>query len=258
MMMPFSNSGSSLFDMNAASHVSVPPAPTHPVDGSPPRLSILPSDDSETLMDSDSTFSCHGSPTTALTPSSVSKRKRYIVDPVLLSPLAVLDPSSSNSPSPSKKARQSQYATPLQNTSYNSDLQQNPMSHQPDGRDFREGTSLHDSLSGQDSFVTDMESCLDSILNQLADETQRREALQETYASGLFGEPSVENSEYLFPSEATEFFPESYDHAALDDELSQSLFEERCEYDSPPSGFADWVWQFNRSISQGASPMAYF
>jgi hypothetical protein len=122
------------------------------------------------------------------------------------------------------------------------------MSHQPDGKDFREGTSLHDSLSGRDSFVTDMESCLDSILNQLADETQRREALQETYASGLFGEPSVENSEYLFPSEATEFFPKSYDHAALDDELSQSLFEERCEYDSPPSGFADWVWQFNRSI----------
>ncbi|KAJ6569233.1 hypothetical protein B0H19DRAFT_692169 [Mycena capillaripes] len=163
----------------------------------------------------------------ALTTASALKRKQHALDYAFLSPLSILDPSSlsSTGPSPSKKSRQSQHSTPHHNPPDTSELSQS------EEMEFSEaGTSLPlESPLERDSFVADLESCLDSILNQLADDTRQRESSQESYTLSLSGivsdSPPAENSALSFHDNAADFALNLYDNAS--DELSQSLFDTR-------------------------------
>ncbi|KAJ7825181.1 hypothetical protein B0H14DRAFT_2821083 [Mycena olivaceomarginata] len=80
----------------------------------------------------------------------------------------------------------------------------------------------------QDGFVTDteMESFLESILNELAEENQQRGARQERYASdsldGVSIDFSAPNSAPSSPNTTTNLFLSSYDNAS-DDESSENL-----------------------------------
>jgi hypothetical protein len=77
-----------------------------------------------------------------------------------------------------------------------------------------------------------MESFLGSILNELAEETQQREAQQESYYAsdsldGVSIDFSAPNSAPSSPSTTTNLFLSSYDNAS-DDESSENLLN-RCE-----------------------------
>ncbi|KAJ7073472.1 hypothetical protein B0H15DRAFT_61585 [Mycena belliarum] len=185
------------------SSIELQPAPVAliPSSGSPlSELSDTSSDD-DTLMEWSGSYPTAGS---SPSPASPLKRKRLVVDHVLLSPLTALpgrkDTGLNGGPSPNKKL--------ILETEY---------------RDREAATSpTPNSASERDAFVVDMESCLDSILNQLADEAQRREALQEMYASGSYSVTHDGAEDADFESEAnTALFLGSYD--VSDDESTQNL-----------------------------------
>ncbi|KAJ7700298.1 hypothetical protein B0H16DRAFT_1642856 [Mycena metata] len=193
-----------------------------------------PLSDDDTLMDWDRSSPSHSSVSpTAPTSHSPLKRKRIVMDCVFLLPHSLLnDESATNlSPddsSPRKKSRLALPTTP-RHISRNIALRV-PESSQQLERTFRDaGTSPppeSESPSDRDSFVTDMESCLDSILNQLAGETQRREVLQEQYASFAVASDSLEEEEPASSPTPTDFFLSSSKAISDDeDELSRNMFD---------------------------------
>ncbi|KAJ7022972.1 hypothetical protein C8F04DRAFT_1136322 [Mycena alexandri] len=160
-----------------------------------------PLSDDDTLMDWDGSSPPHAS-VSPTTPSSHSplKRKQFVMDYVFLSP-----------PTPRRSLRHiGPQVTELS---------------QPLERTFRDaGTSPPpESPSDRDSFVADMESCLDSILNQLAEETQRRAVLQQYASFASVPDSPAEEIPASSPT-PTDFFLNSSD-AISDDELSQNMFE---------------------------------
>ncbi|KAF7340324.1 hypothetical protein MVEN_01951500 [Mycena venus] len=215
-------------------------------DGSIPHPGVtaaIPVDPSSPISDSSSSgedivWNGEDSSITAQSPSASSalKRKRYILDHVLLSPSgsSTLDsiPAPDTDPSPRKKSRQSQNATPRE---YQGPLQRTAElsgQFQPDGRNLHEaGAEIPPPNSTQeerDSFLIDMENCLESILNELAEETQQRESLQERYASELFRPVSdisgTASPISVLPTATYSFLP-AHGSDASDDELSQNLFD---------------------------------
>ncbi|KAJ7139214.1 hypothetical protein C8R44DRAFT_301928 [Mycena epipterygia] len=187
-----------------------------------------------TLMDWTGSVPNQGSYTS---PISALKRKRLVLDYVLVPPVSALDigrkdtTSSRDYSSPHKKARHAatqSIVTSRRNPRRNSAIQKN--SQQPDRKDFREAATSPppESPSERDTFVADMESCLNSILNQLAEDTQRRESMQQMYASGSFGvvsEPADDRLLFTMPENHQEHpFLDSYDDIS-GDELSQTLLE---------------------------------
>jgi hypothetical protein len=94
------------------------------------------------------------------------------------------------------------------------------------------GASSLESPTEQDGFVTDtdMENFLESILNELAEETQERNAQQESYTSDPLDsvpDSSAQNSLPSSPNTTTNLFLSSYDNV-FDDESSENLLN-RCE-----------------------------
>ncbi|KAJ7825190.1 hypothetical protein B0H14DRAFT_3145408 [Mycena olivaceomarginata] len=98
----------------------------------------------------------------------------------------------------------------------------------------------------QDGFVTDteMESFLESILNELAEENQQREAQQESYASDSLDvvskDFSAPNSAPSSPTTTTNLFLSSYDNAS-DDESSENLLN---RYERRYSFFAGFKFTY--------------
>ncbi|KAJ7740979.1 hypothetical protein B0H14DRAFT_2989652 [Mycena olivaceomarginata] len=86
------------------------------------------------------------------------------------------------------------------------------------------GASPPESPTEQDGFVTDtdMENFLESILNELAEETQQRNAQQESYPLDSAPDSSAQNSLPSSPSTTTNLFLSSYDNV-FDDESSENL-----------------------------------
>ncbi|KAJ6531654.1 hypothetical protein DFH09DRAFT_1370472 [Mycena vulgaris] len=206
-----------------------------PTFGSP--LSELPSD-YDPPMNWTASSPSHGPSTTTSMPTSAPKRKRFILDYVLLTPRSALENGhqmavSSDGPSPNKRARHITLSSPRRNPRRNPGAQhiqesRQQLNTQPLRAAATSPPPKSPSDSERDTFVTDMGNCLDSILNQLAEETQRREALQQMYASGSFGVPSDTANDVFLPSFADSTEPDPfldwYDEVS-DDELSQNLFE---------------------------------
>ncbi|KAJ6620155.1 hypothetical protein B0H10DRAFT_2022977 [Mycena sp. CBHHK59/15] len=194
-------------------------------------LTELPSED-ETLMDFSSSLPSRIISAAQSSPSPALKRKRFKFDHVLLPTLLSLQtPKISTNLEPEdsppvKKIRRSQSASPVPSSP------RHTISHLRDQTasgdlDEEHTFSPPDPLSTRDTFVTDIESCLDSILNQLAEEIQRREALHQVYASVSYNtvDDAASNTDF---SIATDFEEEPFisPHAdASDDELSMNLFE---------------------------------
>jgi hypothetical protein len=126
---------------------------------------------------------------------------------------SLLSSSESNSalgPAPSKRARRSR-------TAGATGVGESPPPESP---------------TEQDGFVTDtdMENFLESILNELAEETQQRNAQQESYTPDPLDavpDSSAQNSLPSSPSTTTNLFLSSYDNM-VDDESSENLLN-RCE-----------------------------
>ncbi|KAJ7206965.1 hypothetical protein B0H12DRAFT_1159152 [Mycena haematopus] len=190
------------------------------------------------LVYPDVLMSPDGPDETYSTPSTSLKRKQNTLDSVLLSPLYILDPTSAMGPSPNKKARQHPQG--------NSDLRSAQSGRNP-GRNFGDteverSPPLWSPLdSERDGFVPDIESSLESILNQLAeDENQRREQ-QERYVSSLSGvvsDSSGQNTPVSIPNPSTDVFLPS-DAETSDDELLQNLFDDFQSLNLEPESYAD-------------------
>ncbi|KAJ7474235.1 hypothetical protein FB451DRAFT_286021 [Mycena latifolia] len=219
----------------SADWIELPDEFQHHPPGSSPKLGSPLSEMSETPSEDDSLMDW-SSPSQGSSTSPL-KRKRFILDHVPLSPLSALDSTriptaSPDDPSPNKKVRQSQATTPRRDLRRNSGEQRISEPLETEEREFSEAamSPSPDSPSERDPFVADLENCLDSILNELAEETQRREALQEMYASGSFsGSVTSYTADEGFPfsfsdDSAPDMFFDSYDDGS-DDELSQNLFE---------------------------------
>ncbi|KAJ7152571.1 hypothetical protein C8R46DRAFT_1121551 [Mycena filopes] len=163
------------------------------------------------------------------TAQSPLKRKRMVMDYVLMSPRSLLNDQAKSSssadpddPPPRKKNPvQLAFRRPTTQCATFRDIDVATLPSPPESpiSDWR------------DSVGADLESSLDAILNQLADETQRREALQEQYAAFGDGEPSTEQ-----PREPPSLSPTLH---TSNDDLQESLAagmdaELRSQFDELP------------------------
>ncbi|KAJ7447913.1 hypothetical protein B0H11DRAFT_351219 [Mycena galericulata] len=199
------------------------------------------SDSDDTLMDWTSSPS-HETSSTAPGSASPLKRKRVVLDYVSVPPpepgsgVARSDRISLENPPLDlrKKARQTEFVTPHRTPPRNAGVPSRiptriPKPHsEPVRNDQRETTSSPPELPDERSaFVADMEQCIDTILNQLA-EAQRREELQQKYAARSYGsasKPAVDvSSSFVDDTSDPDFDPDPCDDLS-DDELSQSLFD---------------------------------
>ncbi|KAJ7461390.1 hypothetical protein B0H11DRAFT_122052 [Mycena galericulata] len=199
------------------------------------------SESDDTLMDWTSSPS-HETSSTAPGSASPLKRKRVVLDYVSIptpepgSGVARSDRISLENPPLDlrKKGRQTEFVTPRRNPPRNDGVPsriptriQKPHS-EPVRNDQRETTSSPpESPDERGAFVADMEHCIDTILNQLAEEAQRREELQQKYAARSYGsasKPAVDVSSSFVDTADPDFVPDPCDDLS-DDELSQSLFD---------------------------------
>ncbi|KAJ6459636.1 hypothetical protein C8R45DRAFT_1030587 [Mycena sanguinolenta] len=155
-------------------------------------------------------------------PSSALKRKPNTLDFDRPSPLSILDPSSAMGPPPGKKARQ--------DPSANSDrpfAQLDPGKNSGDSGVETQASPSQGSRSDVErtDVVPDIESSIEAILNELAEEESRRqESEQEKYVSSLFGAASDSSAQSYFANSATDFVLPS-DTDSSSDELLQNLFD---------------------------------
>ncbi|KAJ7159488.1 hypothetical protein C8R46DRAFT_1108415 [Mycena filopes] len=182
-----------------------------------------PLSDDDTLMDWEGI-----SPTTA-TAQSPLKRKRMVMDYVLMSPRSLLNDQAKSSSSadpddpPPRKKTQCSLLSGAPRRSARNLPKVEPEEPQRTFRDIDVATSPSPpespSSDWRDSVGADLESSLDAILNQLAEETQRREALQEQYAAFGDGESWTEQ-----PREPPSLSP-SLDFTVFDRRDDEELFE---------------------------------
>ncbi|KAJ7259779.1 hypothetical protein C8J57DRAFT_1339134, partial [Mycena rebaudengoi] len=196
------------------------------------------SSDEDTLMDGGlSPARGELRPSFSSLPLPNRKRKRFVLDYVLVPPFPSLTPQRPpigmrpEDPPPTNKRRLNQDVSSRRNPPRRQSARLDPLaqSRQIRARAFRDAATSPppESPTVLDTLDTDLEHCLDSVLNQLAEETQRREALQRMYASGSYGvlttqevDPQVSSFDADFDTRP--FLLPSED--ASDDEISISLF----------------------------------